>query len=287
MEISEKNLSGFRDWLRGRGRTEGTAETYCMNLRTCGADPKGLTHRLIAGDLAPTTLRCNLASLRAWALYAKDGTLSQTLADLRLPPPRRMKSRDPLDREDWKRIVRHLQTCDMTNEAMRQILLIMALRGLRSGDVLRLRRAEVVRAVASGKLSYEGKGRKRIELSAAPIRGPLEALAQMRGWDRVRDLLGTARSGETLASSALRKKVWRAAIRTGAAAGIDEMNPHRYRHTFATQYLAQLAGDPNSIVKLQRYMHWESMGTAARYVDHVSREQLDKVGDDMVSDLLT
>jgi len=281
VEISEKNLAKFRQWLLGRGRTDGTAELYTLNLRSCGGDPSGLMHRLISGTLAPNTVRTNLAALRAWAKYSKDSELSVQLSDMLLPPARRIRSKSPLGVEDWARVVRHLRTCDMRPEAMRHVLLIMALRGLRVGDVLRIRRTEVVRALDTGKLPYEGKGRKRLEFSAAPIREQLEALAAMKGWERVRDLLGTAKSRR-----GLEKKVWRAARRTAKEAGILEMNPHRYRHTFATRFLDQLKGDPNAIVKLQRYMGWESVGTASRYVDQVSQDELDQIGAGLVENLL-
>jgi integrase len=281
VEISAKNLEKFRAWLLERGRSDDTAELYIGNLRTCAADPKGLTHRLVAGELAPNTVRTNLASLRAWAKFTDDDPFAKRLGDIRLPPARRVRTKLPLGAADWKRVVRHLHTCPIRPEPMRHVLLIMAIRGFRSGDVLRMRRTEVLRALATGKLTYEGKGRKRIEFSAEPIRDQLQALAQIKGWERVRDLLGTGKSRRGLS-----RKVWRAALRTAKGCGIPEMNPHRYRHTVATQFLAELAGDPNAIVKLQKWMAWESMGTAARYVDQISTDELDRIGAGLVKNLL-
>jgi integrase len=281
LQISPKNLAAFRIWLLERGRSDDTAELYVLNLRSCAAHPKGLTYRLIAGILAPNTARTNLASLRSWATFSEDAPLLKRLGDLKLPPARRMRTKPALGAETWRRVVQHLRTCKMRPEPMRNVLLIMAIRGFRSGDVLRMRRTEIVRARETGRLEYEGKGRKRIQVDAGPIREQLEALAQIKGWDRVRDLLGkgTSRRG-------ISRKVWRAAIRSAKAAGVPEMNPHRYRHTFATRFLEELRGDPNAIVKLQKYMAWESMGTAARYVDSVSMDELDKVGAGLVANLL-
>jgi len=281
MEISAKNLEKFRAWLLERGRGDDTADTYITNIRSCAKDPHGLTHRLVSGELAPNTCHLNLASLRAWAQYAKDDDLRKILDDIRLPPARRVTTKQPLGAHEWRAIVRHLQTCPMRPEAMRYVLLIVAIRGLRAGDVLRIQRADVVRAVATGKLVYEGKGRKRIEITAAPIREPLEALAQIRGWDRVRDLIKTGKARRSAG-----RKVWRAAVRSAKSAGILKMNPHRYRHTFATRFLAELAGDPNAIVKLQKYMAWESMNTAARYVEAIDMAELDRVGAGLVANLL-
>ena len=278
MDVTAKNLQDFKVWMLERGRSDGTADLYITNIRSCAGDKRGITARLVGGKLAPNTLRSNLASLRAWARFAKDTDLQARLGDIRLPQARRVSSKPPLELEQWKKAVAHLQTCDM-DEAMRQVLLIMALRGMRSGDVLRMTKTEVQRALETGKLVYEGKGRKRIEFSAKPLMAPLKALAAMPGWTRVRDLI--AKKPKTA-----RQKVWRSSRRTAKQVGIKEMNPHRYRHTFATNYLKQLAGDPNAIIKLQKYMAWESMNTAARYVDSVSQNQLDAVGDELISDLL-
>jgi integrase len=281
MEITDRNLGKFEAWLLERGRTQGTADAYVINLRSCAADRRGITHRLVAGDLAPNSLRTNLAALRSWAVFIEDPKLSKRLGDIRLPPARRIHTKQPLGMETWRSLIKHLKICEVPSEAMRQVLLLMAIRGFRSGDVLRLRRTEILRALATGKLVYEGKGRKRIEFDTKPFRAQLEALAQIKGWERVRDLI--AKSADPKVASV---KVWRAARRAAKELGIPDMNPHRFRHTFATRYLEQLRGDPNAIIKLQKFMGWESMNTAARYVDAVSQDELDEIGAGLVSGLL-
>jgi len=281
VKITDKNLEDFRAWLVKRGRSEGTADLYITNVRTCAAHPKGLTYRLVSGDLAPNTAHANLSSLRAWAAFSKDRDLADLLADLLLPPARRVKTKPPLDVSEWKKIVLYLQTCDIRPEAMRQVLLIMALRGIRASDVLRIRRTEVMHALDTGKLVYEGKGRKRMEVGAKSIRPQLEALAKIKGWDRVRDLIGVGKSPRAMGT-----KVWRAAQRTARACGVAKVNPHRYRHTYATRFLNEFKGDPNAIIKLQRHMGWASIGTASRYVSHIEQDELDQVGDALVENLL-
>lgn len=280
VEISPANLQRFRAWITDRGRSEDTADLYITNLRACARDKKGLTHRLTGGDLSPNTRRTNMAALSAWARFTKDSDLRDQLLDMRLPPARRVRTKQPLGHEDWRRVVKHLQTAPVKPEAMRHVLTLIAVRGFRCGDVLRMRRSEVQRAVATGKLAYEGKGRKRLEVAAVPIKAPLAALAEMPRWERVSDLLGPG------SKKVIHKRVWRASKRIAKAAGVPEMNPHRYRHTFATNFLAELHGDPNAIVKLQKFMGWESMQTAARYVDQVSQDELDTIGAGLVSGVL-
>ncbi|HWN69178.1 MAG TPA: site-specific integrase [Haliangium sp.] len=280
MEITEHNLAKFRSWVLDRGRSSGTAALYVSNLKSCAKD-RQLTRRLVAGRLAPNSLRTNMAALRAWAKFSKNPEMAEVLKDIRLPPARRLSTKQPLDLEQWREVIRHMQTCSMRNEAMRQVLLIMAIRGLRCSDVLRMRSDDVLRALATGKLVYEGKGRKRMEISAEPIRKQLRELAVFQDWERVRDLISASKNPEVA-----RVMVYRAAKRTAAKVDIINMSPHRYRHTFAANYLSQLAGDPNAIVKLQRYMGWESMETAARYVSAVSQDELDNIGAGLVSGLL-
>jgi len=281
VEITDRNLDKFKQWLLERGRSEGTADAYATSLHSCAADTSGLTHRLVAGKLAPNSLRANLAALRSWAVFTEDAKMSKRLSDIRLPPARRIHTKQPLSTGVLRALIRHLKSCKLNDEAMRQVLLIMAIRGFRSGDVLRLKRTEVVRAISTGKLVYEGKGRKRIEFSAEPFLPQLKALAKMEDWDRVRDLISD--SDDPKVASV---RVWRTARRLGSQLGIADMNPHRFRHTFATRYLEQLRGDPNAIIKLQKFMGWESMATASRYVDAVSQDELDAIGVGLVSGLL-
>lgn len=279
----------------GRGRSEDTADLYVSHLRHCADDPKGLMHRLVGKKLSPNTRRTIKASLAAWAVYTKDGELAAELKDIKLPPARRITPKVPHPLEEWKRYVTHLKTCpirmrDKTRkvaelkehgEHLRQVMLLIAIRGMRCGDVLRIQRVDVVKSLESGVLSYIGKGDKRMEISATPLRAQLEYLAEVPGWKRLSDLVS---SGKRRAAS---RKIQRQLISTARKCGIKNVYPHRFRHTFATRFLEQLKGDPNALVKLQRFMGWESIATAARYVDHVSQEQLDTIGAGVVAGLLT
>ena len=271
-----------------RGRDEGTAELYLGNLRKCAEDPKGLTHRLVGKKLSPNARRTNKAALAAWAVFTKDAELALEIKEIKLPPARRVNPKVPHPADEWKRLVGHLRTCPIrlrdrtvNDHAMRQVLLIIAIRGLRCGDVLRIRRADVQRALESGVLAYTGKGSKRHEINAAPIRAQLAELANVPGWDRMGDLVSTGKSRR-----AAERKAARQLAAMAKRIGIKGVYPHRFRHTFATSFLEQLKGDPNALVKLQKFMGWESIQTAARYVDHVSQEQLDTIGAGIVGGLL-
>jgi integrase len=277
VEISQKKLEAFRAWMLGRGRSEDTADLYIGNLKKCAADPKGPTHRLVAGSLAPNTRRTNLAALRAWADYTKDPEFRSELASLRLPPARRVNIKIPLETADWDRIVGHFQTCKLRRtdpRGLREVMLLVVTRGLRCGDVLRIRRTDVMKALHSGVLSYVGKGAKRIEIDAAPIRDQLEALAEIPGWDRVADVV--AKPGKYRRNPA--RRIARKISQHAKTIGLTKIYPHRFRHTFAIHFLRELQNDPQALIKLQKFMDWESIATAARYVDAVDKKQLDELG---------
>lgn len=281
MEITPKNLTKFTTWMTGRGRGEDTARIYCSHLRQSAAHPKGLTHRLV-GSLAPKTKRTNLAALAAWAKFSKDDQLRDQLEEIRLPPARRVTAKFPLEVAQWKTFVTHLRTAKMPmrDYALRHVMVIVAIRGLRCSDALRIKKREITNAIASGKLSFEAKGSKRTEFAAAPMLPELKSLIEIPGtWDHLHELVSpTARTAAN--------RVWRRMKSEGAKVGIKGVYPHMLRRTYATNFLEQLHGDPRAIIKLQKHMNWESMATAASYADTVDAGELDQVGGKMLEDLL-
>lgn len=274
MEITPQKLEAFRAWLLARGRSEGTADLYVKNLRRCAAEDV-LTSRLVGGDLAPLTRRTNKAAIAAWAKYTKDADLAEAISEIKLPPARRVAIKVPLAVADWQRVVKHLATCEL-DDRVRAVCLVIAKRGLRVSDALRIRRTEVAAALKSGVLSYVGKGAKRHEVSAQPIRAQLEALAGFKGWERIGDLVSTGKHRHTAA-----KRIRRAFACVARQLELEGVHPHRFRRTYATTYLEEHKGDPRAIIKLQHHMGWASMQTAALYADAVDRDELAAAGDKM------
>jgi integrase len=285
LAITDKNLERFKTWMLGRGRGEDTVRIYCSHLRSSATDPKGLTHRLV-GKLAPKTKRTNLAALAAWARFAKDDELRAELEEIRLPPARRMTAKFPLAVADWKKYVQHLRDSKMPTRdyALRQVMVIVAIRGLRCSDALRIRKREINAALATGKLVFEGKRGKRTEFAAAPMLRELTALSEIPGqWDYVREVVCPDSSSPARTAA---NRVWRRMKSEAAKVGISGVYPHQLRRTYATNYLEQLQGDPRAIIKLQKHMDWESMATAASYADAVDSSELDQVGERMLDGLL-
>jgi integrase len=285
LAITDTNLARFKAWMLGRGRGEDTVRIYSSHLRSSAADPKGLTGRLV-GRNAPKTKRTNLAALAAWAKFSKDDDLREQLDEINLPPSRRVTTKLPLEVAHWKKLIIHIRTAKMPmrDHALRQVLGIIAIRGLRCSDALRIRKRDITSALASGKLMFEGKRGKRTEFAAAPMRPELEALAAIPGtWDYVREVVCPDSDSPARAAAT---RVWRRMKSEAAKLDIDGVYPHQLRRTYATNFLEMLQGDPRAIIKLQQHMDWESLATAASYADAVDVGELDKVGDKMLDDLL-
>lgn len=284
MEITPRNLAAFERWMtEERGRGEDTVRIYKGHLRLAAADAKGVTNRLVSNDLAPKTRRTIMAAMAAWATFAEDAPLTKRLKGIRLPPARRVGVKIPLSEPDWPKYIQHLQSCAVRSDVLRHVVLIIAKRGLRCSDALRIRRREVLAAIETGTLAFEGKGRKRTEYSAKPVLDELRGLAALPGkWDRLSELVSRGPKNHRRAAA---NRIARLMKKAGKDAGIVDVHPHRLRRTYATRFLEQLAGDPRAIIKLQKHMDWESITTAAMYADAVDAEELDQVGDRLVAGL--
>jgi integrase/recombinase XerD len=276
MPSKQAQIQRFSDWLIGRGRTEGTAELYAHNVAHCLADRRGLTGRLVRDGLAPKTKRTNLAALRAWAKYTKDTSLLETLDDLKLPPPERIHEKRPLTLDEWDGVIAAVDELPF-KEAEAAALMMICMRGFRVGDVCRLTKRAVREGVRTGLLNYRGKSGRQIEWTVAPFREHLDWFAAQKGWRHAYDLI-MPRSAERLRYKAARLRLYRLFGRLAEAAGIppSELTPHRLRRTYAVHFLDGVGGD---LEKLRQHMGWASIATAAQYVDHSRREELDAVAE--------
>jgi len=200
---------------------------------------------------------------------------------MRLPSPRRKTAKVPLAREDLFRLVDEIDSADYLSEAMRSQLGMMAARGFRCGDVLRLSRKQVRNGLQSGTLNYQAKGRRQLEFRVLPTFRPyLQALYEYPSWGRVEDLI-SPRARQATRRQAAGRAAARALEDCGLEVGIEGLYPHRLRRTYATEYLAALGPDPFAAVKLQQHMQWANLSTAMGYVDHERGAQLDDVAEEM------
>lgn len=273
--MARPTIDGFRAFLEESGLAAGTVNVYASDV-ALALEAGSFGARLRDDELAPKTRRHILAAARHWAEYTEDAQLGKQLKKIRLPPPRRKTARVPITRDQLLELVDELARTDRVTPIMRATLAMMATRGFRCGDVLRMKRTELESAREQGVLAYEVKGKRRVEFKVIKtFRAPLLALASAPGtWTRVRDLV----SPHALVASRQRaaaKAVERALVTVGAGLGIWNLHPHRLRRTYAVEYLRSLKGDPEAIVKLTQHMQWASMATAMEYIDHARGDELD------------
>jgi integrase len=230
-------------------------------------------------DRAPKYLRLIKASVKSWCQYQGDSDLLLEISQIKLPPAIRKQESTPLTKGEWKMLLDEITSADYLEEPMRADLGMMACRGFRCGDVLRLQRTEAVKGMKTGILDYKGKGSKRLKWSVVkPWKDYLELLLDYKDWDQVQDLICPAAAEETRKSSAA-KAVTRALEIVTEEAGLDpmDMHPHLLRHTYATFYY-EACLDPS---KLQAHMGWGSIETAMLYVRAGEREELDEIANSL------
>lgn len=268
MSVSESQLHSFEQSLLTYGRSAGTASMYVRNVRL--AYEGGGPLRRLKANLAPKTKRHILAACRAYARFTSDDALLVELGRMKLPPAVRQAVKVPLERDEWFALIDAIREHAGIGEPMRAVLGMMAMRGFRCGDVVRMRRVEIEQGLSTGTLSFLAKGDRQLEFSVIETyRQQLEVLkGSDREWTHVEDLLVTRRSpAERRHRSALRA-VQRALSSVAASAGIGGVYPHRLRRTYATEYLRSMTGDPEAVVKLMQHMGWSNIATAMEYVNH-------------------
>lgn len=276
LQATKPKLAAFVTWLEEFGLSPGTIDVYVTDIRK-SAEDGGFIQHLRSDELAPKTKRHVIAAARRWAEFTDDTDLTKSLKKLRLPPPRRKTAKVPVTRDELFALIDEINKATYLTPVMRSILLVMACRGLRCGDVLRLRHEELLDAKENGTLSFEAKGRRRLEFKVIKTyRTALLALAAQPGkWGQVDQLVSPISASPKARRKAAARAVERALTKVGVRAGVFGVHPHRLRRTYAVEYLRTLKGDPEAIIKLTQHMQWASMVTAMEYVDHARGDELD------------
>jgi integrase len=166
-----------------------------------------------------------------------------------------------------------------TEQALRQfedqqdaaIYLTAALSGLRRGELLALRWADVdfeqssVRVYEGYSANTTGKTKSRKSRTVPMVKKVSEALTQQRQRQFMTgktDLVFVSRERTNLDGSALRRRY----VRTLDATGLRRLRFHDLRHTFGS-----LAINVASIVQVQAWMGHADIKTTMRYLHHKSR----------------
>lgn len=278
--MNEATLEAFTDHLRDEGRAETTIRVYRDDVADAfRGDPVA---KVRDRALAPKTRRRVQSALRSYAKFAEDGELLVRLGRIRMPPARRVTPKRALERPDWRALRKSIDAYDL-DDAVRASLGIVAVRGLRIGDVMRMKRVEVAKALKTSAVGFTAKGEHRLDYTVTTLMRPyLELLMEQPQWDRVCDLVSPRAHRYTRVDSA-RRRVSRYLSRCAVDAGLDadEVHLHRLRRTYAWHYLRAVDKD---LVALQQHMGWLSLETAKEYVDQSRRAELDAAAERMMEE---
>jgi integrase len=284
--LGTDKLQAFRAWLHKRGRDR-SADQYSKIVRRWIEDPAKVEAAMLSGDYSPNYRRHLIACVRIYARFTGDGDLLLRLGDIRRPAPVPVEVREPLETDDWFNIRKSIDEASFLSNPTRFVCSLIALRGIRCGDVLRLTKHEIEQGLKTGILAYEGKGERRQQYNAEPLRLYLEGLLACR-WPakgkRVRNLVcphSSEDNAQETAGREIRKAFDRIADESEMERG--DLYAHRFRHTYATLFLQQMTGDPEAIFKLQQQMGWARLDTASNYLRRSRRTELDAIESALLS----
>lgn len=276
----DESVDGFHAWLcrRGRGRS---ADHYLRVVSRWLDDPEEIEELMISTSYSPNYRRNLIACVRQWAKYTKDDDLTEQLEEIKMPAAVPRDVREPFEIGEWFELRAAIDNQPHLTEAKRNVCALIALRGIRCGDILRLTKKDLKRALETGTLSFESKGERWQKFNAAPLIPYLQGLLDC--WThgkRVSNLvspasLGSEKTCQASAGRAIRK------VFDEIASNLDmeptELYAHRFRHTYATYYLQEMKGDPEAMFKLQQQMGWARLDTAANYLRRSRQDELDEV----------
>lgn len=262
--------NGFGFWLKESSYTPNTVAVYLSTLRKLSSFSIPF-QGLLDKTASPNTLHLRFSVLKTYAKWKKDTELLEQLTNFRrrLPAARRVAPRPPLTGDELERLIRALDW----SSGVDLVIMLMAVRGFRVGDVLRLKREEIKTALETGTLAYVAKKGQRQEWGTGLFAEPLETLFHLcdrreEPWVIVADALATGEDRQNAAR-------WNVEHRCRELRKKLKMNiyPHRLRRTRAMMYLEAVGGD---VTKLTKWMGWQNVTTAYGYVDYVNREDLEQ-----------
>ena len=277
----DKEVAQYRAWLISRGR-ESSANKYCRHVRRWLYEPEVYEDQIINKRYSPNYRRSLVASLRSWANYSEDVELLRWLSDLKLPAAAPKGSREPIPFKKWRQIQSLIRNATFLEDPEIYVCGIVAARGIRCGDVLRLTYRDIRDAVRTGVLRFQGKGERWQEYNAALFMPQLKGLKSLywEGKERVWEHIGSTSSQESAG-----RRIRRAfdLIAEHAKLPTKELYAHRFRHTYATYFLQEMAGNPEAIFLLQQQMGWTQLNTASNYLRRSRRDELNELESRMFS----
>ncbi len=192
-----------------------------------------------------------LSSLWTWA--TKEGLAGEHIMRRVTPPKPEERIIHPLTEREFRKLLGSLSSDKLRDRAL---LLFLLDTGVRATELSELKICDL----QDGHVRVFGKGAKEreIPLSRRVYKALSDYLAQ-RGKLSPKSPLFAVPEGGPISRYALRKLVVRIANR----AGVSDVHPHRFRHTFALLYLRN-GGDA---ISLQKLLGHSTLDMVKKYVE--------------------
>ncbi len=257
----EYYLSGVQTWLR-----------WCETTGTPPELTKQQVQKFIAGlferGSQASTVRARYAAVRRFSGWlAKEGEIeSDPLADM-APPAVDTKITNPLSEAELRDLIKCCAGKTFRERRDEAIIRLMAETGMRAGECVALGTDDI--DLLHGKaVVRRGKGAKgRIVAFGSSTAAALDRYKRIRSGHKLADTapfwLGDR--SNTFSYIAL----WRTIAYRARLAGIEDMHPHRLRHTAATRWLAA-GGSEGGLMAMAG---WSSRDMIDRYTAATASER--------------
>lgn len=256
---------------RAQRLSQNTINDYTVTLKRfvtfVGADtpfaeimPRHIRDFLATLNTSNKTVRnahVTLSSLWTWALA--DGLCYEHVVRKVTPPEPEQRIIKPLTYEEIKRLIAEATKRDAKRN--RALILFLLDTGVRASELCSL----TIESLRGNTVSVLGKGSKEreIPLSANLLQALLDYLSTRKNAGRKAPLFAVKGERPFKRQSLLK---W--LVRLGERAGVSNVHPHRFRHTFAVTYLKN-GGDALS---LQRLLGHSSLDMVKKYVQLASED---------------
>jgi integrase/recombinase XerD len=233
-----------------------------------------------------TNMHTNLSALYTWAYNTE--LVDKHLLRMIPRPEYERPEIEAFTQEEVKRLLaacgyaRTWKTRDTrsrrpTAERDRLIICVLLSTGVRASELCEIRLQDV--DMSRNAIHVQGKGRGRGSKPRTVYFGKRTAKAL---WAYLTPRLEGMRPADRLFTVGtdddprpLRRRVlWRHLKRIGERAGVDDVSPHRFRHTFAIEFLRN-SEDPRALYVLQDLLGHSSLQTVRIYATIAERDHAD------------
>jgi site-specific recombinase XerD len=261
IEWHQTSLSAFRDWLTENGLTEDPQHWNINLLRSYVRYLQTRPNKNTGGLLSPQSVASHVTSIKAFCHWlAIEEITSKDVAEKLSKPKVPKVVIQPLSTKEVERLV--ITSRQYRRTVLRDLALLyfMLDTGARASEVVNTKLIDIDFIQQTAKLFGKGSKERIVPLSPTSIRA-IQKYA-LKGRHQSNPYLFQTEEGNKLQPSGLAWALKRMAVR----AKVNDLHPHRLRHTFAISYLR--AG--GNVLSLQRIMGHSTLTVTQGYVAMVT-----------------